>query len=271
MAFVYLHIFPNGKVYVGMTNRTPEIRWENGNGYRTQPLMSKAINKYGWNNVRHEIIASGVSLDEANRIERELIAANMSTDFRFGYNMEHGGNGIGKHSEETKRKIGDSHRGKPIPRYIVERVRITRKNNPATREHCIKLNEKRQKRVYVYSKTGNFLKMYESKRMACRELGIARNVLNRCLELGIKSYKTCIVSAEFLGELIDPAITNGRSVPIDQYGKDGSFIKTWSSIADASNGINADHRGISDCLNGRQKSAYGFFWKKHCADRSYNV
>ena len=83
MAFVYLHVFPNGKVYVGMTNRTPEIRWENGNGYRTQPLMSKAINKYGWDNVRHEIIASGVSLDEANRIEKDVITANMSTDFRF--------------------------------------------------------------------------------------------------------------------------------------------------------------------------------------------
>ena len=271
MAFVYLHVFPNGKVYVGMTNRTPEIRWENGSGYRTQPLMSKAINKYGWDNVRHEIVASGVSLDEANRIEKELIAANMSTDFRFGYNMENGGNGIGKHSEETKRKIGDSHRGKPIPRHIIEKVSLTRRNNPATREHCIKLNEKRKKCVYIYSKAGELLQTFDSKRLACRELDISRNALSRCLELGVKAYKTCIISGEFLGDRIDPAVTNGRSVPVDQFSKEGILIKTWSSITDASNGIKENYHGISDCINGKQKSAYGFYWRKHCADRSCNV
>ena len=271
MAFVYLHVFPNGKVYVGMTNRTPEIRWESGSGYRTQPLMSKAINKYGWDNVRHEIVAQGVSLDEANKIEKELIAANMSTDFRFGYNMEYGGNGIGKHSEETKRKIGDSHRGKKISQSVLDRMSIVRKNSTPIRMHCIKLNEERSVSVYVYSKDGSFLEEYDSVRSASRETGIARNVIRRCLQFGCKSYKTCIISVKFLGDKIDSAITNGRSVPVDQFSKDGNLIRTWASITDASIGIQRKHHGISDCVKGRQKSAYGFYWRKHCADRSCNV
>lgn len=31
---VYMHIFPNGKKYIGMTGKKPSYRWENGlSGY----------------------------------------------------------------------------------------------------------------------------------------------------------------------------------------------------------------------------------------------
>lgn len=53
---VYKHTFPNGKVYIGMTSRKPKDRWHNGKGYKTQSLIHKAIQEYGWNNVKHEIL-----------------------------------------------------------------------------------------------------------------------------------------------------------------------------------------------------------------------
>ena len=37
---VYVHIFPNGKLYFGITSKKPNARWENGNGYSdNQPVM----------------------------------------------------------------------------------------------------------------------------------------------------------------------------------------------------------------------------------------
>ena len=32
--FVYIHIFPNGKRYVGLTSQNPERRWGKGIGYK---------------------------------------------------------------------------------------------------------------------------------------------------------------------------------------------------------------------------------------------
>ena len=44
---IYKHIFPNNKIYIGITKRKPETRWNKGKGYNSCPLMSKAIKKYG--------------------------------------------------------------------------------------------------------------------------------------------------------------------------------------------------------------------------------
>lgn len=84
---VYRHIFPNGKIYIGMTRQDPLRRWNNGRGYRTQTLMSRAINKYGWENVQHEIVAFGLSKEQAERMEIDLIASEKANDPKYGYNV----------------------------------------------------------------------------------------------------------------------------------------------------------------------------------------
>ena len=54
---VYMHIFPNNKVYIGITNKNVNSRWrKNGVGYTNCPRMNNAINKYGWENVEHKIL-----------------------------------------------------------------------------------------------------------------------------------------------------------------------------------------------------------------------
>lgn len=63
---VYVHIFPNGKKYFGITSKRPNARWEGGSGYgKNQPVMQAAIAKYGWENVEHEILFEGLSHEEA--------------------------------------------------------------------------------------------------------------------------------------------------------------------------------------------------------------
>lgn len=46
MYSVYMHTTPNNKKYIGITKQKPVKRWQNGGGYKNQPLMWKAIKKY---------------------------------------------------------------------------------------------------------------------------------------------------------------------------------------------------------------------------------
>lgn len=102
---VYKHTSLSGKVYVGMTKQTAEKRWQHGMGYRTQTKFYRAIKKYGWENIRHEVVFSGLTFEEAEQKERELIEQCRSYDNRFGYNVERGGNGKKIVSEETREKM----------------------------------------------------------------------------------------------------------------------------------------------------------------------
>ena len=101
---VYKHTAPNKKVYIGITSKKPQRRWNNGNGYRENPYFYKAICKYGWENIAHEILFFDLSSEEAQQKERELIKQYHSFDRKYGYNLTTGGEAGKEHSESSKRK-----------------------------------------------------------------------------------------------------------------------------------------------------------------------
>lgn len=88
---VYEHIFPNGKKYIGISCDA-EKRWRNGKGYETQPKVARAIKKYGWDNIEHNIIVDNVTKGQAETLERYLIAELHTID--NGYNVAIGGESI---------------------------------------------------------------------------------------------------------------------------------------------------------------------------------
>ena len=88
---VYCHTFPNGKRYVGISSDC-ENRWKNGKGYETQPKMDRAIQKYGWENIKHDIVLSGLSKEQANELEKYLIS-ELNT-IQNGYNVTIGGDTV---------------------------------------------------------------------------------------------------------------------------------------------------------------------------------
>ena len=73
MYYIYCHTFPNGKRYVGITRTSPKRRWGDGRNYVTCPLVYRAIQKYGWGNVTHEIIDTAESKEDAENKERYYI------------------------------------------------------------------------------------------------------------------------------------------------------------------------------------------------------
>lgn len=108
---VYRHTCPNGKVYIGITCQNPVKRWACGHGYANNDHFYNAIVKYGWDNIKHEILYAELTEEEAYEKEIALIAEHKSTDRRFGYNHDSGG----KHSQltkETKERLSGSLKGR---------------------------------------------------------------------------------------------------------------------------------------------------------------
>lgn len=101
----------NNKVYIGITHSNPKRRWLNGNGYKNNEHFWSAIQKYGWNNFTHEIVAENLSEKEALLLEENLIRKYDSTNQEKGYN--HLLSSMNKHphfTEEDKLKIGKSYK-----------------------------------------------------------------------------------------------------------------------------------------------------------------
>ena len=145
---VYKHILPNNKIYIGITCNKAETRWNKGLGYKKQDYFYKAILKYGWDNIKHEVLYTNLTKDEAEDIEIKLIKKYKSNIREFGYNIANGGNTKGTHTEETKKKISDSHKGKLNPMYGVKSPMTGKKHTEETKQ---KIRESR------IGKQGSFL------------------------------------------------------------------------------------------------------------------
>lgn len=102
---VYKHTSPSGKVYIGITKRDVEKRWGHGKGYKASGHFYNAILKYGWDNINHEVLVSGLTKEQAEKEEKRLIALYDSTNPSHGYNMTFGGECGAKITDEVKLKI----------------------------------------------------------------------------------------------------------------------------------------------------------------------
>lgn len=132
---VYKHISPSNKVYIGITSQKPEIRWgNNGRCYKTQSVFYRAIEKYGWDNIRHEILFENLSHEEAVQKEIELIKEYKSNCSKYhnpmyGYNQTDGGEGQSGYvfSQERKDWLSQKMKGNGNPFYNKSHTEETKK------------------------------------------------------------------------------------------------------------------------------------------------
>lgn len=171
---VYKHLFPNGKVYIGITSLRMWERWKGGHGYKNQPAMWNAIQKYGWGNIEHFMVRDNLTKSEAEALEIDLIQKHRSNDRRYGYNIDNGGNAAGRKSTETKLRLSAMYSGEGNPFYgrhlsddHKRKIRETRK------ERDIQPVNKRPVRCL---ETGI---IYESTAEATRVLGINNYAIRR--------------------------------------------------------------------------------------------
>ena len=87
MYCVYKHTCPNNKIYIGITSCTPEVRWQGGYGYKDNGRFFKDILHYGWSNIKHEILAEGLTKEQALNMESAQIILHNSMLPQYGYNQ----------------------------------------------------------------------------------------------------------------------------------------------------------------------------------------
>lgn len=103
----------NGKVYIGQSVNI-EQRWRQHLYELRHDSHHSPHLQYAYNQDPDSLVFEVVcQCDECdlNEIEIALIKKYNSDNPKFGYNIEHGGNGTGKMSEETKRKLSESKKG----------------------------------------------------------------------------------------------------------------------------------------------------------------
>ena len=134
---VYMHKTPSEKVYIGITKQKPVKRWLHGEGYQKQSYFYNAIQKYGWDNIDHIVLCSGLTREQAEEKEKELIELYKSNDREHGYNIENGGR-VNKMSDETRKKLKIANLGKHPSQETREKFRAIqteRWKNPEYRRH----------------------------------------------------------------------------------------------------------------------------------------
>ena len=177
MYTVYMHEHrENGKKYIGITSQDVYKRWGNGKNYRPTSYFRNAVEKYGWDMFRHEILYTDLTYEEACRLEGELIAKYRTNEREFGYNNSVGGEvgSLGNHhklSEETKRKMSIAKKGVPRPN---GKWKQGRKQSDIVIQKLQVCNEKRKK-VIVCLETGE---EFNSLREASEATGISKTCLS---------------------------------------------------------------------------------------------
>lgn len=157
---VYMHIAPNDKKYIGITRMIPKHRWNNGNGYKGKHFRN-AIEKYGWDNFQHIIIAKGLTENEAKWLEVKLIKRWNTTNREYGYNVSPGGD---IRAKETGEKISKALKGRKLSKETIEKRSETVRGRTLSEEtkekigkaHKGKIISEEQKRLMSEKRRGKY-------------------------------------------------------------------------------------------------------------------
>lgn len=256
--FIYITTnLVNGKKYLGQKRFSEG--WEEylGSGH----TFKKALKKYGRENFSRKIVCVCNSEEELNKAEYDLSVFLDVVNSDDWYNLCYGGGSVSgyKHTEEEKQKISESLKGK----YTGKKSSFYGKHH--TEETKAKISGANKGKVVSDETRKKLSEANKGKTISeesKRKMSDALKGENCYLYGKHRSEETKNKISETLkGKFVGENHPNARA--INQYTKDGIFIRTWSCINEASKqlGINSSH--ISDCCRGkeRRKSAGGFVWK----------
>jgi len=150
---VYKHTSPSGKSYIGITKNLTE-RNKTHKQTTSCNAFAAAIKKYGWDNFTHEILVEGLTLEEANAMEKQLITEH-NTLTPYGYNLRGGGEGGGAQSEESREKIRQARKANPISPEQQKRMAVARTGRKLSPELRAKLSAIAKERNRVKNFTKN--------------------------------------------------------------------------------------------------------------------
>lgn len=220
--FIYKYTGPNGKSYIGQTiySLKERAKTSNGSGYSNCTIFFRAIQKYGFENFKSEILGEFLikELDEKEKffIEKE------NTMQPNGYNIKPGG------------------------------------------ANAFEKGKVRKERINQFDLNGNFIKSYESLRVAAEDNNTSYQAISAVLRRIRKQHNSFIYryDGEESPDPVETTKTHGRITA--QYDMNGNFIQSYPSANQAAIALGKNSsagRNIRAVCTGERQSAYGFKWR----------
>jgi len=275
---VYCHIFPNGKVYIGITRNSLEKRWGNGKNYSTCILVNRAIDKYGWGSVTHKLLDDACTKEEAEAKEKYWIDQYNSTDPKHGYNLLPGGDVSNNcATPEMRYKLGNGNRGrkhsesekKKISEGVKKRFDRPESNGHFGLRHTTdtknKMSISQRERWDLESRKRASERMKERmsdlsfKDKAMRAINsIPKRKPGEFHQTDdAKNKISKAMKGRWIGE------NSPCSKPIVQYTKNGEYIKKWANAGEAARAGYGCRRNINKCCNRAPHvhTVAGYVWR----------
>ena len=281
MYTVYQHIFPNGKRYIGVTRNSVEKRWGyRGCNYKSQ-IVGRAIEKYGWDNIRHEVFAVCDTKEQAERLERWLVKHFDTTNPAHGYNVLPGGDvAVNDATPEMRYKLGNGKRGKHHSEEHKKKISEGCKrafNRPesngcigkhASEETRAKMRESRKRYL---SDANAFEKQKARSSQTMKNLWENEDFRKASLErLSLYrrkagEYKATEETKRKISEANKGKWVGEKSpcaIPVICLTKGGEFVARYGGVAEAARAVGAYSTGISRCCRHEPHylSIKGFVW-----------
>ncbi len=214
----------------------------------TQPKIKESLELYGWDNHKFDI------LEICNKKElkfKEKYWIEYFDSYYNGLNENKGGGGPINHTDKTKQKI--------------RIFRLGRKQSSRTiLKRSLSLIGKNTKSVIQYDLQGNKINKFNSIKEAC----ISINKPNREGDITSCCKNKQKTAFGYIWRYKNDPLTKFSKSKFTHIRKNilqcdlqGNIIKEWKSAFEAGRKLKVSGNSISDCLNKRQKTAYGYKWK----------
>lgn len=271
--YVYSITFPSNKRYIGITTKNPKTRYREHISHALygncgQRKIYKAINKYGADNLKFEVLVEieketkELLLKDLCLLEQKYI--NDFDSFFNGYNCTLGGEGtfglvgelnqfygkkhtpetinrlkelasVRKHTEETKRKISEAGKGRKHSKESIEKMKQRKERKQVI---CLDTND-----------------TFNSSTDCSNHFKIARSDIRKVCEgerITAHGMKFRYIIDGVIQEVQEPENKRVRKVKCVQTGK------VYDSIKECCADLGVRHQHVSAILRGRQKTTRGY-------------
>lgn len=233
MIGIYKITSPSGKIYIGQTtNYSKRHNAYKNHKCKGQPKLFASIEKYGFINHTIEIVKE-CEVKDLNYYERyyQEYYESVLNGLNLRYTATTDKSGF--MSEETKKKMSDSGKGKIITEEWRKNLSIAGMNRRHTEEEKQKISQANKGKI----KTPEHIAKIQA--------------TLKTMQMPKRSEETKALQS----------LNNGKSKKVNQYDLQGNFINQFRSGSQASRELGISVMSISSCALGKLKTGGGFVWK----------
>lgn len=271
---IYKYTFPDGKVYIGQTRRNPELRHREHLDPVTGPCNSGFWKEYQkFKECKYEIIETVEDsnedrlVDKLNQLETYYIIRCQAYDPQYGCNRRYRGTESTGSDRILQEKADELYNSlKPVRMAMYDSIsnKVWHTKEPLTEEEKIYMRDYFSRDDHMWSIPDSFnpddLKALDTEKYCIDTIDLEEAFeewqwqLDTAIQEEVSSFVT-----ENAAEILEDAHDRDAICAIDEDGNVALTFQSFNEIAQHFGVVRPDN--VRNVLKGRQKSAYGYFWK----------